>query len=645
LRYSINVVEIVTGLLVLCGALFMSIAIIRGEKTMDHISHEVRKRWRVMIFFMVFFLLGYLAFLTILVGHIRFPLELVTGLVFFGGAVFVYIVISITRDAIERMKAAEESLKELNETLENRIGARTAELRRSHEFLKTVLDSLNDSVMIIDSKDFKIVGANKPFLQEFGVQEEETIGRTCYEVTHHRGDVCVSPDDICPLVETVKTGRRFTVEHIHDTKEGKKSYKEISASPIKDNDGAVVQIVHVSKDITENRRAEETLQESEKWYRMLFENAGDSIFILEADGGDVGKIVAVNKTAAEMHGYSIEELMHKNIRVLDAPESAHIVAPMIRRILNGEWVKSVEMTHRRKNGTVFPVEISAGLVEFGNHRYILGFDRDITERKSAEKKLEQYASDLKQSNEDVLTFAYIVSHDLRAPLVSIKGFTSELRYSLEEIAAVLQKCLAHVDAGERSRISTVYQKDVQEAMNYIGSSVSRMDGLITSILTLSRMGQRELKPEPIDMTALVRSILDSLAHQIETKRVQVSVAELPVVVVDRTSMEQVMGNLLDNALKYLESGRDGKLEIIAEQGPDETLFLVRDNGRGIAQDDMHKVFELFRRAGKQDVPGEGMGLAYVKTLVKRHNGRIWCESEPGLGTTFSFSIPHETVVE
>lgn len=266
---------------------------------------------------------------------------------------------------------------------------------------------------------------------------------------------------------------------------------------------------------------------------------------------------------------------------------------------------------------------------------------DVTERTRAEHKLKQYAEDLKQSNDDVLTFAYIVSHDLRAPLVSIKGFTSELKYSLEEINAVFQKCLPHLDEKERDRIATLYQKDVQEAMNFIGSSVSRMDGLIASILTLSRIGRRELKREPIDMAALVRSILSSLAHQIEAKRVRVLVGELPGVVADRISMEQVMGNLLDNALKYLEPGRDGELEIFAEQGPENTRFMVRDNGRGIAQDDIHKVFELFRRAGKQDMPGEGMGLAYVQTLVKRHNGRIWCESEPGKGTTFSFTIPHE----
>jgi signal transduction histidine kinase len=142
------------------------------------------------------------------------------------------------------------------------------------------------------------------------------------------------------------------------------------------------------------------------------------------------------------------------------------------------------------------------------------------------------------------------------------------------------------------------------------------------------------------MRALTKSILDSLAHQIEQRKTVVTIGELPTIIADKLAMEQIMGNLLDNALKYLDPVREGDISISAEQNGGEILFHISDNGRGIAQEDMHKVFEIFRRAGKQDVPGEGMGLAYVKTLVRRQGGRLWCESEPGKGTIFSFTIPH-----
>jgi len=166
-----------------------------------------------------------------------------------------------------------------------------------------------------------------------------------------------------------------------------------------------------------------------------------------------------------------------------------------------------------------------------------------------------------------------------------------------------------------------------------------MDTLITAILNLSRLGRRELKTEPVDMGAVVRSILDSLAHQIETNRTEVAIRDLPVITADRIAMEQIMGNLLDNSLKYLEPGRPGRLEIWADVGGEECVFHVKDNGRGIREEEIPRVFELFRRAGRQDVPGEGMGLAFVKTLVRRLGGRIWCESEPGVGSTFSFTLP------
>lgn len=246
--------------------------------------------------------------------------------------------------------------------------------------------------------------------------------------------------------------------------------------------------------------------------------------------------------------------------------------------------------------------------------------------------------ELQDINEEIRNFAYIVSHDLRAPLVSIKGFSSELQGAIREMQPLLAKCTASLNEKDRKQLDLLLQEDIGEALGFIGSSVNRMDGLIGNILSLSRLGRKELNLEPLNMTEITRAILASLAHQIEQKKVTVTLAELPTIIADRVSLEQIMGNMIDNALKYLEPARDGELSISAEQKDNEVTFRVRDNGRGIAQEDMHKVFELFRRAGKQDTKGEGMGLAYVKTLVRRHGGRIWCESQPGVGSTFSFSI-------
>jgi signal transduction histidine kinase len=182
-------------------------------------------------------------------------------------------------------------------------------------------------------------------------------------------------------------------------------------------------------------------------------------------------------------------------------------------------------------------------------------------------------------------------------------------------------------------------QDIPEALGFIEASVTRMDHFINALLKLSRLGRTELVRVAVSMDALVQDTLETLAHQIEQRHVRVTVGSLPEVAADRTSMEQIMGNILNNAVLYLEPGRPGQIEISGEHGEGETIFRVHDNGRGIAPEDMDKIFAPFRRAGRQDVPGEGMGLAYVQTLVRRHGGRIWCESELGAGTTFTFTIP------
>ncbi|MBC7961579.1 MAG: GAF domain-containing sensor histidine kinase [Steroidobacteraceae bacterium] len=273
---------------------------------------------------------------------------------------------------------------------------------------------------------------------------------------------------------------------------------------------------------------------------------------------------------------------------------------------------------------------------------IVQLERTRDELAAAKETSERYAEDLQLMNEEVRNFAYIVSHDLRAPLVNIKGFSAELRGALKEVAPLIEKGKSGLSDKELRSLGEALDQDVPEALEFIESSVNRMDSLINAILKLSRLGRRDLKMERVDVVGIVQSILKTLGHQLEVGRVSVSVAVLPEVVSDKTAIEQIVGNLLDNALKYLDRSRAGQLEVSAESGAHETTFKFRDNGRGIAPEDMGKVFEIFRRAGKQDMPGEGMGLAYVKTLVRRLGGRIWCESELGVGTLFCFTIPNHT---
>jgi len=245
---------------------------------------------------------------------------------------------------------------------------------------------------------------------------------------------------------------------------------------------------------------------------------------------------------------------------------------------------------------------------------------------------------LKQSREEYKTFAYIVSHDLRNPLINLKGFAAELGYALETVQAVVDGLLPQLEEKQRQAVTVALQEDIPESLGFIESSVKRIDEFMNAVLKLSRLGRRPLKLEPVDMDAVVREVLALLADQMEENQVVATVAALPEVVGDRASLMEVMEIVLKNAVVYTEPGKPGHVEVVGKQGSDETIIYVRDDGRGIEEADLHKVFEPFRRAGRQDVPGDGMGLAYAQALIRRHGGRVLCESELGVGTTFTLTI-------
>lgn len=271
--------------------------------------------------------------------------------------------------------------------------------------------------------------------------------------------------------------------------------------------------------------------------------------------------------------------------------------------------------------------------------------RELAERRRAEEKLRRYSEELRAINDEIKSFAYIVSHDLRAPLISIKGFAAELDLVLKDILPFLERCMPNLDAGERERLRSALRQDAPEALGFISSSVSRMDSLINAVLKLSYLGRRELTLAPVNAGEVVDSITASLRHQLEQHHVTVTVGVLPEITIDRTALEQIIGNLLDNAVKYLTPGRPGRIEINACEEPDGTTLRISDNGRGIAPKDMGRIFELFRRANCQDTHGEGMGLPYVKTLVRRLGGRVECESTLGAGTAFTVFIPRQPALE
>ncbi len=259
---------------------------------------------------------------------------------------------------------------------------------------------------------------------------------------------------------------------------------------------------------------------------------------------------------------------------------------------------------------------------------------------SLEEQVLERTRDLVDANKEIRNFAYIVSHDLRSPLVSIQGFSGELKEDLADVKTIVGG-VKGLKENQRKKLDELLNNRIPEALDFIDASAGNMDRLINSILNLSRVGRRDLKIEDVDSRKIIGENLKALVHRIEADGVKVVTGEMPVVQADALALEQIFLNLLDNAIKYLSPDRPGIIDVSAETVDKTTVFHFKDNGAGIAKGDIPLIFDLFKRVGEQETEGEGMGLNYVQTLVRRMGGRIWCDSELGKGSIFSFSLPEE----
>ena len=267
-----------------------------------------------------------------------------------------------------------------------------------------------------------------------------------------------------------------------------------------------------------------------------------------------------------------------------------------------------------------------------------------------ESIVDERTADLREANDEIQRFAYIVSHDLRSPLVNIMGFTSELEELSGEvfrrIGSLAQvpaegASLAPAGPGEIALEGADKQlsDDVSEALRFIKTSIAKMDRLISAILNLTREGRREFQPVKIDTNELIEAIVSTLAHQAAEAQAEIHVEPLPNLVSDRLALEQIFSNLIDNGIKYLKNGVPGTIRIRGRTKLGYAIFEIIDNGRGIDPKDHQRIFDLFRRAGTQDKPGQGIGLAHVRALVRRLGGTMSVSSELNTGSTFTITLP------
>jgi signal transduction histidine kinase len=266
------------------------------------------------------------------------------------------------------------------------------------------------------------------------------------------------------------------------------------------------------------------------------------------------------------------------------------------------------------------------------------FQADLARRAG---ELARINETLRQQTQENEMFIYSVSHDLRAPLVNLQGFSKELIRACDELrAAVRESSLA---AATRQRIERVIDEDIGEALHYLQTAVLRASHIIDALLRLSRVGRVEYRRQRVEVHDIVQRVIDAMQGSIRARRAQVRVDDLPPVWGDPTALEQVFANLVGNAVNYLDPAREGRIEIGTTMAPPGVqslrIFYVRDNGQGIPEVALPRLFNAFQRLHGNSTAGEGIGLALVRRVVERHGGRVWAESKEGVGTTFYLSLP------
>ncbi len=483
------------------------------------------------------------------------------------------------------------------------------ERKRTEEELRlysNAVEEAPDGFQIVNL-DGHIVYSNKAVEKIYGFSRLELNGKHVNELNV---DPWFATRVILPSIRDTGTWEgELMVKH----KDGREIPIWLTTSMVKDTSGKPIALVGVIRDITERKRAEEVLQESETRYRMLFENASDAIFILDSEGEKAGRIVAANQAAAEMDGYSINELLAMKITELDTPDVARVAPQLIQRMLEGEKIKK-DIYHCRKDGTVFPVEMNAGLLELGNHKYILAFDRDITERKLAEEAIKKYTKELEESNRMKELFIDIMHHDLLNPLNTANGYIEILKES------------------ETNPERIAYLETVKRNL------VKGMD-LIDSATRYSRLESLEsIELKYTDLKVIIEKVIETLAPLAagEEMKIENNITRSMPARCNKI-IEDVFDNFISNAIKYASRGKKVVLE--GEDSVKSWRIKIIDFGEGINDTDKARIFERFNRMDKIGVKGSGLGLAIAMRIVELHNGRTWVEDNPEGGAVFVVEMP------
>jgi PAS domain S-box-containing protein len=479
-------------------------------------------------------------------------------------------------------------------------------LENGEERLRLLLESIKDySIVMLDPHGL-VATWNNGAERITGYRSEEIVGR---HFSHFYPQVDAAQGKPEHELAVAAAEGRCEDEGWRVRKDGTRFWAEVVITPIYNDDGKLSGFSKVTRDVSGRR-------EAERKFKDLLEAAPDAMVVVNQRG----EIVLLNLQAEKQFGYRRDELLGQKVKnIIPEGFAERLIADDLRSAedaLAQQIGTGIELTGRRKDGSEFPIEIMLSPLGSAEKILITAAIRDITERKRHERTMQEKNTELEIAVNELGAFSYSVSHDLRAPLRAIDGYSQ-----------ILLKQYGPLLTGEpRKYLQRVRDNTVQ------------MGHLVDDLLRFSRLGRQPLVKQLVPTDTIVAQALRDAQQQLPGRSVDVIVGDLPPVWADAALLKQVFTNLIDNAFKYTQKRDDAVVEISSRKIGDEQVFVIRDNGVGFDMQYAGKLFDVFQRLHRaEDFAGTGVGLAIVQRIVQRHGGRIWAEAAVDHGATFYFS--------
>jgi len=506
---------------------------------------------------------------------------------------------------LERQRAT-TLLEQLNQELEAKVEERTAELRASRAYYQGIIADQTELICRF-LPDGSLTFVNDAYCNFVGKSPAELLGNT-FTTFLPGEDTKIAWRNINSLSADQPVG---LCEHQAIASDGSIRWQQWTDRALFDPEGNFIEFQAVGRDITALKAAEAAIQR----HLNTIEASIDGLSILRD-----GRHIYLNQSQLDMFGYTdASELLGHSEDAIYSRRGLSDLTQEIQSHLTQHGFWRGEAVGQRRDTTLFPIELSLTLTPTGD---IIRVCRDVSDRKAAEEQIRQYAAQLEASNRELEAFAYSVSHDLRAPLRAIDGFSRAL---LE-------------DYGE------AFDEEGQDYFERIRKNVARMGMLIDDLLNLSRVTRSEICYATVNLSVLARELIRELQASEPERQVEVTIAPEICVSADATLMRVVLMNLLHNAWKFTSHHSTACLEFgIIDPGGQPTYF-VRDDGAGFDMAYSKKLFGVFQRLhSTHEFPGTGIGLAIVQRAIHRHGGRVWAEGTVEQGATFYFTIPQTAI--